>query len=188
MEQTKASINQKRLVKISKYLSKHLRHQPQRIGLKLDKFGWTKVEELLLACQQNNFPLTQTELMEVVENNGKKRFAFYQDMTKIRANQGHSIKIDLDLKPQIPPPILYHGTVAKFLDNIKAEGLRKMSRNHVHLSIDIETAKKVGMRRGKPIIFTIYSQLMHQEGYQFFCSENGFWLVDSVPSKYLLLL
>lgn len=101
MEQTKASINQKRLVKISKYLSKHLRHQPQRIGLKLDKFGWVEVEELLLACQQNNFPLTQTELMEVVENNGKKRFAFNQDMTKIRANQGHSIKIDLDLKPLI---------------------------------------------------------------------------------------
>lgn len=177
-------MNNKRLVEISKYLSKYLRHSPEDIGLNLDENGWVNIDELLKASQKHNFPILREELQEVVKNNDKKRFSFNENNTYIRANQGHSIKIDLGLKPLIPPDILYHGTVDKFLNSIQQEGLKKMSRHHVHLSENIETAKKIGRRRGKPIILKINALKMHEVGYQFYCSDNGVWLVDSVPPDF----
>lgn len=171
------------ITQISKYLSLILRHQPQSIDLILDPNGWADVEELL---KKSTLKFNFQQLIEVVEKNDKQRFIFNEDKTKIRANQGHSIKIDLALSPKIPPTLLYHGTVEKYLDNIRKEGLKKMSRNHVHLSKDIETAQKVGSRRGKPIILNINSEAMSHDGILFYCSENGVWLTDNVPTKYII--
>ena len=178
-------MNNSRLVKISKYLSKHLRHEPERIGLKLAPGGWVSVDELLAACNNHSFPINPTELKEVVANNDKKRFSFDETGTLIRANQGHSVEIDLQLEAVVPPDVLYHGTGHGAVEAILREGLRKMSRHHVHLSTDITTAKKVGMRHGRPVVFTVDATAMHEQGYTFYCSENGVWLVDNVPPKYL---
>lgn len=169
----------------SKFLSLVLRHAPETIKLSLDSNGWASVEELLQQCNAFQKKLDFETLKHIVETNDKKRFAFNADMTKIRASQGHSITIDLDIKPVTPPTVLFHGTVEKFLEAIKNEGLKKMSRQHVHLSNDIETATKVASRRGKPIILTIEAETMLQEGYLFYCSENGVWLTDEVPPKYI---
>ena len=177
-----------RLIKISKYLSKHLRHQPERIGITLNKGGWVEVDNLLRACKKNNFPISRPELEEVVINNDKKRFSFDQTGNFIRANQGHSVEIDLQLEPQIPPNILYHGTGHKSVKSILATGLSKMSRHHVHLSLNITTAKKVGARHGRPVVLAVDAIAMHDNGYIFYCSDNGVWLVDSVPPEYLKIL
>jgi len=170
---------------ISKFLSLILRHAPETINLQLDKNGWADVDELLSKVAQHGQPFTAERLEEVVETNDKQRFAFNADHTKIRANQGHSVDIDLELQPQQPPEFLFHGTVAKFLDGIKKEGLQKMSRRHLHLSLDKETAVKVGSRRGSPVILNISSGQMHRDGFLFYLSDNGVWLTDSVPSKYI---
>ncbi len=180
--------NTPRSVKLSKYLSKHLRHQPERLGLKLLPGGWVAIEDLLLACVANNFPITREELNEIVVNNDKKRFSFDPSERLIRANQGHSVEIDLQLEPILPPRILYHGTAKKSLDSILETGLLKMSRHHVHLSLDRETARRVGMRHGRPVILVIDSLIMHEEGHNFYRSENGVWLVDKVPAKYITVL
>lgn len=177
-----------RLVTISKYLSKHLRHQPERLGLTLEPGGWVAVDVLLAACTQHHFPLTRDELEEVVARNNKQRFAFDPTGTRIRANQGHSIDVDLQLSPTVPPDVLFHGTHARAVDIIQREGLRKMQRHHVHLSPDIETARIVGVRRGRPVIFAVDAAAMHRDGYSFYCSTNGVWLVDSVPPLYLRLI
>jgi putative RNA 2'-phosphotransferase len=174
-----------RLVKISKYLSKHLRHQPDRIGIKLAPGGWVCVDELLAACAKNQFPISQEELNQVVANNDKKRFSFDATGTLIRANQGHSVEVDLQLEPVAPPNVLYHGTGHTAVESILQTGLCKMSRHHVHLSKDIATAKAVGIRHGKPVVFEVDAAAMHQAGYAFYCSENGVWLVDCVPPEYL---
>ena len=181
-------MNSARLVKISKYLSKHLRHQPERLGLSLGAGGWVSVEELLTACAQHQFPISGEELAEVVATSDKKRFSFDPTGTLIRANQGHSVEVDLQLEPQVPPEILYHGTGDRAVDLILQSGLHKMSRHHVHLSQDVETARKVGARHGRPVVFAIDAATMHQAGYLFFCSENGIWLVDHIPSEYLMIL
>lgn len=178
-------MNDSRLVKISKYLSKHLRHQPERIGIKLTLGGWVAVDELLAACKNHSFPITRIELEEVVAKNNKQRFSFDSTGTLIRANQGHSVEIDLQLEPAIPPDELYHGTGHGAVAAILCEGLSKMSRHHVHLSQDIVTAKNVGSRHGFPVVFAVDSAAMHEAGYTFYCSENGVWLVDSVPPEYL---
>lgn len=178
-------MNNSRLVKISKYLSKHLRHDPERIGLKLAPGGWVSVDELLAACKNHSFPINPAELKEVVANNDKKRFSFDATGTLIRANQGHSVEIDLQLEAVVPPDVLYHGAGHGAVEAILREGLRKMSRHHVHLSTDIITAKKVGTRHGRPIVFTVDAAAMHEEGYTFYCSDNGVWLVDNVPPNYL---
>ena len=180
-------MNNRRLVKISKYLSYHLRHYPEKIGLQLDAQGWVRVDELLAACKKYHFALTRDELEQVVKDNDKQRFSFNETGIYIRANQGHSIKIDLNLEPQIPPDKLYHGTAKQFVDSIQKQGLLKMSRHHVHLSSNISTAKKVGQRRGKVVIFAVDTVKMYQAGYQFYCSDNGVWLVDRVPPEYLQL-
>ncbi|MBE9190024.1 RNA 2'-phosphotransferase [Gloeocapsopsis crepidinum LEGE 06123] len=178
-------MNKNRLIKISKYLSKHLRHQPERLGLKLAPGGWVKVDELLITCAKNAFPISRSELNEVVAKNDKQRFSFDVTGNLIRANQGHSVEIDLQLELAIPPNVLFHGTGHKAVDLIQQYGLNKMSRHHVHLSADIETARKVGARHGHPVIFAIDAAAMQQAGYTFYCSDNNVWLVDSVPTDYL---
>ena len=181
-------MNNSRLVKISKYLSKHLRHQPDHIGIKLAPGGWVSVDELLAACAKNQFPISCEELNEVVTTSDKQRFSFDSTSTLIRANQGHSIEVDLQLEPFVPPDLLYHGTGHKAVDSILQTGLNKMLRHHVHLSADIATAKTVGARHGKPVVFAVNAVAMHQASYTFYCSENGVWLVDCVPPQYLQLV
>ena len=178
-------MNNSRLVKISKYLSKHLRHTPEQIGIKLTPDGWVSVDELLFACKQHAFSITRSELDEVVAKNDKKRFSFDATGTRIRANQGHSVEVDLQLEPAIPPNVLYHGTGHGAVEAILREGLCKMSRHHVHLSTDRITAQKVGTRHGRPVIFIVNAAAMHEVGYTFYCSDNGVWLVDHVPPEYL---
>lgn len=180
-------MNEKTAKSVSKFLSLVLRHSPETIGLKLDKNGWADVEELITKCNNRGSQnqMTAKLLDYVVENNNKKRFAFNNDKTKIRASQGHSISVELNLAETEPLEYLYHGTVENFLDNIKKEGLQKMSRQHVHLSKDKETAIKVGSRRGIPQILTIRSGAMYKDGYIFYLSENNVWLTDEVPTKYI---
>ena len=181
-------MNNSRLVKISKYLSYHLRHRPDKLGLHLAPGGWVSVAELLAACKKYKFPLKRTELNEVVERNDKKRFSFDATGTRIRANQGHSVQVELQLEPVVPPDVLYRGTGSGAAESIGRQGLCKMSRHHVHLSTDIATARNVGKRWGHPVIFAVDAAAMHEAGYTFYCSENGVWLVGQVPPEYLLQL
>ena len=176
-----------RLVKISKYLSKHLRHQPERLGLTLLAGGWVAVDDLLAATDRQGFPIQRTELDEVVARNDKQRFAFDPTGTLIRANQGHSVSLDLQLEPVEPPPVLYHGTAAHSVEAISRDGLQRMARHHVHLSSTIATARAVGARHGRPVVFEIDAAAMHQGGWVFYQSANGVWLVDRVPPEFLRL-
>lgn len=169
---------------ISKLMSLVLRHRPAVIGVELDKNGWLGVDELIEGVNTKGLKLDRELLEEIVETNDKKRFAFSEDGTKIRANQGHSIKVDVELKEQVPPEFLYHGTVAKFMRAIQKEGLKSMSRQHVHLSEDLKTAMRVGSRRGVPKILVVKSGEMHTDGHTFYRSENGVWLTDHVAPKY----
>ena len=171
--------------KISKFLSLILRHQPESIAIKLDENGWADIDELRAKSAKKRMFFTPEELDEVVETNNKKRFAFNEDKTKIRASQGHSISVELNLNEAEPSEFLYHGTVGKFMESIKREGLQKMSRQHVHLSQDRETAIKVGGRRGAPQILSVRSGAMHRDGFKFYLSENNVWLTDEVPAKYI---
>ena len=173
--------------KISKFLSYILRHHPELIDLNLDEKGWANVNEIIAKSANDNQGFTFEELNEIVETNDKKRFVFNEDKTRIRANQGHSIGIDLNLKPQQPPELLYHGTAQANVDSILKNGIEKRSRQHVHLSLDIETATKVGMRHGKPIILTISTGKMFKDGILFYLSENNVWLTDFVNPCYITL-
>src|ERR1700730_3973958 len=175
----------RRLVTISKFLAKHLRHAPDALGLTLQPGGWVSVEDLLAASERAGFTITYDELIECVETNDKKRFSFDGTGDLIRANQGHSVEVDLQLEEKEPPPVLYHGTVERFLASIRAEGLKKGKRHHVHLSKDVETARKIGARRGKPVILQVDAGRMHAQGFKFFLSVNGVWLTDSVPAAFL---
>lgn len=179
-------MDHKKLVTISKFLSKHLRHQPEALGLTLAESGWVEIDALLAACTTHGFPITREQLDEVVRTSDKKRFSI--DGTRIRANQGHSTAVDLQLEPIEPPPLLYHGTVDRFLTQILAFGLLKMKRHHVHLSADVDTAIKVGQRRGKPILLVIDSAMMHARGHLFYISVNGVWLTDHVPPEFLRVM
>ena len=174
-----------KVIKISKFLSLVLRHEPQRIGIELDAAGWVAVSELLRACRAHGQPLSPEELRQVVFGNDKQRFSFSEDGQKIRANQGHSVPVELGYGAAVPPRILYHGTVEKFLASIRAEGLKKGARHHVHLSPDERTAARVGSRRGRPLILKVESGRMHEDGYEFFLSANGVWLTEHVPPQYL---
>ena len=177
-----------RLIKISKYLSKHLRHQPERLGLTLASGGWVEVDALLAACRDKNFPIARAELEEVVAGNDKQRFSFDLTGQLIRANQGHSVEVDLQLEPATPPATLYHGSSERSLDSILANGLRRMARHHVHLSSDVATAKQVGARHGRPVVFAVNAAMMVENGFEFYRSANGVWLVESVPPEFLRLL
>nr|WP_062331573.1 RNA 2'-phosphotransferase [Herbidospora sakaeratensis] len=176
-------MDERRMVRISKYLAKHLRHEPGRIGLVLDEQGWTPVEALIAAAAAHGFPFDRAELDHVVEANDKKRYVIHDGL--IRASQGHSIEVDLDLPVVEPPAVLYHGTAPAALAAIRAEGLVKMARHHVHLSPDVETATRVGARRGRPIVLTVESGRMHAEGHEFRVSANGVWLVPHVPPNFI---
>jgi len=178
-------MNEQQKKKISKFLSLILRHQPETINLTLDENGWADVDELREKCSKNKINFTLEELDEVVQTNNKKRFAFNEDKTKIRASQGHSIDIDLALIPQQPPQFLYHGTAQQNVDSILENGIEKRSRQHVHLSSDKETATQVGMRHGKPVILTVGTGKMFEDGIEFYISENGVWLTDFVDPKYI---
>ena len=178
-------MNNSRTVKISKYLSRHLRHAPERIGIQLAPGGWVPVSELLAACQKNNFLVQLAELKQVVAQNDKQRFSFDETGILIRANQGHSVEVDLQLEPAIPPDILYHGTGSIAVESILSQGIRKMSRHHVHLSANIQTARQVGGRHGIPAVFIVDAAAMQRDDYTFYCSENKVWLVDFVPPDYL---
>lgn len=174
-----------RLTKISKFLSKHLRHQPERIGLALQPGGWVAVDDLLRACAAWGHPIDRATLDEVVERNDKRRFAFDETGTRLRAQQGHSVAVDLELEAVAPPAVLYHGTGRGSVTPILRDGLKRMRRHHVHLSADRETALRVGGRHGGPVVFAVDAQAMRDEGWTFYRSGNGVWLVDDVPARFL---
>ena len=171
----------RRLVKVSKHLSKHLRHRPERLGLTLAPGGWVAVDELLARLAEHGFPLTRAELEEVVDRNDKRRFAFDPSGTRIRASQGHSVAVDLQLRPAAPPEILFHGTSTRAAEAIRREGLRPMGRHHVHLSPDAVTAARVGARHGKPVVLEIAAGELARAGHEFLLSDNGVWLTAGVP-------
>lgn len=172
----------KRLIKISKYLAKVLRHNPGRIGLTLDAQGWAKIDDII---RLSNHMMTREEIDAVVSQNDKQRYSISDDGEAIRANQGHSIAVDLELDPQAPPEILFHGTARMNLESILRDGLLPMSRHHVHLSPDYETAIKVGTRHGKPAVLTVYAGNMHDAGFDFYCAVNGVWLTKQVAPEFI---
>jgi putative RNA 2'-phosphotransferase len=173
------------LVRISRFLSRVLRHRPQEAGLALDVHGWADVDAVLAGAQRRGLALDRETLLRVVAENDKQRFALSPDGQRIRANQGHSLPVDLDLEPLAPPDVLYHGTAAQFLESIRREGLRRGRRQHVHLSPDAATAARVGGRRGTAIVLAVQAARMHAEGHVFYRSANGVWLTDHVPVAYL---
>jgi putative RNA 2'-phosphotransferase len=175
-----------RIVRVSKFLSRVLRHQPELIGIELDGAGWVGVRDLLAACAAHDFPITREELEAVVRENDKQRFALSADGARIRASQGHSVSVELGYAPLAPPPLLYHGTAAHLLASIRAHGLLKGRRQHVHLSTDRASAARVGARHGKPHVIEVQSGRMHAEGHEFYRSDNGVWLTEHVPAKYLV--
>lgn len=177
-------MNPNQTKRISKFLSLVLRHNPEKIGINLDEAGWTDVNELLKKLPQT-LKVNRETLDHVVENNDKKRFAFSEDGKQIRASQGHSVKIKLGYEAVEPPEFLFHGTVPKFMQAIRKSGLKAMNRHAVHLSNDRETAVNVGNRRGNAIILSIRSGAMHRAGNQFFVSENGVWLTETVPPEFI---
>lgn len=172
-------------VRISKFLSLVLRHDPSRIGITLDEAGWVDVDVLLAAAAAHGVSLSRDGLRELVASSDKQRFALSADGARIRANQGHSVPVDLQLVPREPPARLYHGTVEAALDGIRAQGLVRRARHHVHLSPDLETATKVGARRGAPVILTVRAADMHAAGHTFYCSANGVWLTEHVPARFI---
>jgi RNA:NAD 2''-phosphotransferase len=178
--------NEKQLKHISKFLSLVLRHKPDTIGIELDANGWTSVDDLIQKSNAYGIKYDLDTLKHLVETNNKNRFAFNDNLEKIRASQGHSVNIDLGYSPQQPPEFLFHGTATRFVDSILESGLVKRSRQHVHLSMDLETATKVGQRHGKLFIFKVLANQMFEDQFKFFISENGVWLTDHVPAKYLV--
>lgn len=173
------------LNKISRKLSLVLRHDPDALGIKLDSNGWTDVDKLIEKLNSNGLKCDLPILERVVAENNKQRFSFDQDHKRIRANQGHSVDVDVELEQVKPPDILFHGTASKYIDSIMQNGLDKRARQHVHLSPDKSTAVNVGQRHGKPIVLEINAKQMHEEGYLFFKSKNGVWLTEKVPVKYI---
>lgn len=173
-------------VRVSKLLSLALRHQPQALGIELDPAGWTDVEPLLVGLsRQLGQPVTREALERLVRENDKQRFAFSPDGARIRANQGHTVPVDLGLPEVSPPALLYHGTVARFLPAIRRDGLSRRDRHHVHLSADVETAVTVGDRRGEAIVLVIRAGEMAAEGHTFRRSANGVWLCEAVPARFI---
>jgi putative RNA 2'-phosphotransferase len=167
--------------RVSKYLSFVLRHDPGAIGIVLDRNGWAEVDILLAQCRAHGKEISRAMLEDVVATNPKRRFALSDDGLRIRANQGHSIEVDLAYAPAEPPEMLFHGTVVAALPAIRAEGLKRMQRHHVHLSPDVTTATTVGGRRGTAVILRVRAGTMHRDGHLFYLSTNGVWLTEKVP-------
>ena len=161
-----------------------MRHKPEVIGISLDEHGWANVDELIAGVSKTH-TIDRTILEQIVAEDEKQRYSFNEDKTLIRANQGHSIPVDVELEEKEPPEILFHGTGEKYVDSIDKEGLIPKSRLYVHLSSNIDTAYKVGQRHGKPFIYKVKSGEMYRDGFKFYCSVNGVWLTKSVPIKYL---
>lgn len=178
-------MNEQHKRKLGVFLSLVLRHKPEEIGLILDENGWVSVTELLNQMNGYGKKISMQELEEIVETNNKQRYIFNTDKTMIRANQGHSIQVDLELSSTVPPPVLYHGTAERNVASILKEGIQKMKRHHVHLSQDKDTAINVGSRHGKAVVLNIRAEEMHQDGILFYQSENGVWLTDFVDKKYI---
>ena len=174
-----------KLIELSRFLSYVLRHKPEALDLDMSTDGWVAVEELIDKMNKDGKDITFQILKMIVQQDDKKRYSFNEDESRIRANQGHSIKIDLDLKPITPPKYLYHGTAARNIDSIKEHGLLKRERHHVHLSENKDTAKRVGARYGKPIILTILAGDMNNAGHTFYRSDNLVWLTDTVPVEFI---
>jgi putative RNA 2'-phosphotransferase len=174
-----------RHTRVSKFLSLVLRHQPEKVGITLDREGWVSVSRLLEAFEAHGFRLAPDELQQIVRTNDKQRFSFSPDGLLIRASQGHSVEVELGYEPSQPPPVLYHGTAERSLPSIKSQGLSRGRRHHVHLSEQEETATAVGRRYGKPVVLRIASGQMHTDGHLFFRSANGVWLTEQVPARYI---
>ena len=176
----------KQMKNTSKFISLILRHKPETIGISLDEHGWADVQELIEGVDR--FPgqsLDMETLEEIVRTDAKQRYSFNEDHTLIRANQGHSIQVDVELEEKIPPDVLWHGTGEKFVPSIDAQGLIPKSRLYVHLSSDPQTAKVVGSRHGRPVIYQVDCRQMTEDGYKYFLSANKVWLTKHVPAKYL---
>ncbi len=174
--------------KLSVFISLVLRHKPDAAGIALDEHGWANVDDLLVGVNHSGRKINMEILEEIVKTDSKQRYSFNQDKTLIRANQGHSVLVDVELKEQEPPEFLYHGTAARFLKSIEAEGLKPMSRLYVHLSNDVETALTVGKRHGEAVLLKIYSGDMYKNGEKFYLSENGVWLTKAVDAKYFTIV
>ena len=168
----------------SKFISLILRHRPEVIGIALDEHGWADVDELLAGINRTR-PLDMAGLEEIVRTDEKQRYSFNADKTKIRANQGHSVPVDVELRAVTPPALLYHGTGEKYVASIESQGLIPKTRLYVHLSGDNETAFKVGARHGRPRVFEVHAGQMAADGYVFYRSVNGVWLTKEVPARYL---
>ncbi|RKP51586.1 RNA 2'-phosphotransferase [Cohnella endophytica] len=173
-------------VELGRFLSLVLRHDPSAAGIRLDPHGWADVEDLLAGCNKAGKKIDFESLERIVRENGKQRYAFNEERNKIRANQGHSLSVDVGLRESLPPDLLYHGTATRFLDSIRSEGIQKLSRQHVHLSADEKTAVEVGKRHGKALLLRIDAKSMHRDGHRFYLSDNHVWLCDSVPWEYVV--
>lgn len=170
---------------LSKFLSLVLRHRPETIGIHLDEGGWVGVDELITALARHGKALDREGLESLVQRSDKQRFAFSADRTAVRANQGHSVEVDLALPQVEPPALLFHGTVARFLPAIRTEGLIRGSRHHVHLSATRDVAMQVGSRRGPPLVLEVDAEAMSFAGHTFFRSANGVWLTAAVPARFI---
>ena len=171
----------------SKFLSLVLRHEPQRAGITLDQAGWVSVAELLDGCRRAGQVISVDELREIVRTSDKQRFALSPGGARIRANQGHSVDVELGHEPAAPPEVLYHGTADRFVESIRRQGLIKGARHHVHLSERVETATAVGLRHGRLVLLEVRAGAMHRDGIPFFKTPNGVWLTDHVPTQYLVI-
>jgi len=185
MLETELMMDEKDTKRTSKFLSLVLRHQPEKIGIHLDEAGWVDVDVLLKAMARHGKQLSRETLDHVVRTNDKRRFSLSEDGRRIRANQGHSIEVELGYAPAEPPEILLHGTPTRFLDAIRREGLKRMKRHHVHLHVDEATATAVGTRRGKPVLLRVRARDMAGQGHEFFVTPNNVWLTDRVPPEFI---
>jgi putative RNA 2'-phosphotransferase len=174
--------------KISKFLSLVLRHKPDAIGLRLDKAGWASIAELVEKGRKAGVDLNPDLVHRIVATSDKQRFTISSDGKRIRANQGHTIPVDLGLRKTAPPELLYHGTSTRNLASICQDGIKRGKRNHVHLSPDVASALRVGRRHGTPVVLVVQAGQMHRDGFRFFLSENGVWLTEYVPAGYLAVL
>ncbi len=175
-------------IQLSKFLSFVLRHKPDAIGLTLDPQGWAHIDELIAKGNAAGTQFDRDDLLLVVERSDKQRFSISTDNLRIRAAQGHSVNIELGLVPQEPPAVLYHGTATRFIESILAAGLLPQSRQQVHLSADVATARLVGQRHGKPVIFEVDTSRMRAQGFKFYRADNGVWLTDQVPPEFLSIV
>ena len=182
----KSGRSDKQLTGTSRFISLILRHKPETIGITLDEHGWADVKELIDGINRSSGHTLDMELLEeIVRTDEKQRYSFNEDHTLIRANQGHSIPVDVELQEMTPPDTLWHGTGEKYVSSIDAQGLIPKSRLYVHLSSDMDTARTVGSRHGKPVIYEIDCRAMARDGYRFFLSANHVWLTKEVPAQYM---